>query len=257
MREPETAANLYREWLPPAPWRDVVACCWEQRTVEDRVQRVLPDAHADVVVYDTGQINLVGLHDEVDLPFLPAGTWIRGIRFRPEAVATAFHVDASALRNRSVPLADIVGSRRARRLLDPRARDAWITSIEPSPRTRRAVDMLATHPVNATAEALGLTARQLHRVIVAEVGLAPKTFQNVLRLQRFVAATEQHRRLADAAAEAGYADQSHMTREVRALAGTTPARLVAERNSSAGSDLAIATVATYGKATRSTVTSPA
>ena len=33
----------------------------------------------------------------------------------------------------------------------------------------------------------------------------------------------------DVVAEAGYADQSHLTREVHALAGLTPARLIHER----------------------------
>jgi AraC-like DNA-binding protein len=242
VRDSETVANVYREWEPPASWRHVVSCCWEQRTDEDLVQRVVPDAHADVVIHETGEIDLVGLYDEVDMPFLAAGTWIRGIRFRPEAVAAAFRVDASSLRNRSVALADVVGARLARRVVDPRACDAWISSLEPSVRTQHAVRLLATHPVNITADALGLTARQLHRVLVADVGLAPKTFQNVLRLQRFLAATERLGRLADAAAEAGYADQAHMTREVRALAGITPRRLVDERNSSAQRDDDVATV---------------
>ena len=239
MRGIDAATIGYREWLPPAPWRDVVSCCWEQRTDCDTVQRVVPDGHADVIIRSTGAVDVVGLYDEVDLPFLPAGSWIRGIRFRPEAVAPAFRVDASSLRNRSTPLDDVVGPRAARRVLDSRARDRWITSIEPDPRTQRAVRLLGSHAVDATAEALGLTARHLHRVLVAEVGLAPKTFQNVLRLQRFIAATDRLGRLADAAAEAGYADQSHMTREVRALAGITPGRLVEERNTSAAAASAL------------------
>jgi AraC-like DNA-binding protein len=35
--------------------------------------------------------------------------------------------------------------------------------------------------------------------------------------------------LAAASVDAGYADQAHLTREVRALSGLTPARLLAER----------------------------
>ena len=88
----------------------------------------------------------------------------------------------------------------------------WVISIKPNPRTQRAVRLLGSRPVDATA---------------------PKTFQNVLQLQRFIVATDRLGRLADAAAEAGDADQSHMTRQVRAMAGITPGRLVEERNSSA------------------------
>jgi len=193
------------------------------------MQRVLPDGHADVLVHDSGRIEVVGLYDTVDLPLLPRGTWIRGIRLKPHAVAAALRVDAASLRNHTLPLEDIVGVRQARRLLDPRERDAWISSIEPHARTEHAVRLLRTHAVDVTADALGLTARQLHRVLVSEVGLAPKVFQRVLRLQRFVAAAERRGGLAQAAADAGYADQSHMTREVRALAGLTPMRLLEAR----------------------------
>jgi AraC-like DNA-binding protein len=190
---------------------------------------VLPDGHADVLLYDGGGIEVVGLHDEVDLPFLPGGTWIRGIRLRPHAVAAAFRIDASTLRNTTVSLEDVLGSSQARRLLDRRARDAWVRSIEPNPRTERAVRLLTMHPVEVVADAVGVTSRQLHRVLVTDVGLAPKVFQRVLRMQRFVASAERLGGLAHAAADAGYADQSHMTREVRSLAGVTPTRLLQER----------------------------
>jgi AraC-like DNA-binding protein len=211
-----------------------VACCWEQRVGVDRVQRVLPDGHADVLLYDEGRIEVVGLHDEVDLPFLPAGTWIRGIRLQPHAVATAFHLDASSLRNRTMPLEDVLGSRAARRLVDPNQQDAWVRSMEPSPRVEHAVRLLAMHTVDGAAGALGLTSRQLRRVVLAEVGLTPKAFQRVLRMQRFLSAMEQVGELANAAAHAGYADQSHMTREVRSLAGVTPARLLQHRTQQLG-----------------------
>lgn len=222
--------DIYREWAPPGSWRDVVACCWKQRVSADRVQRVVPDGHADVLIHESGRIEVVGLHDEVDLPLLQAGTWIHGIRLRPHAVAAAFRIDASSLRNRTVPLEDVVGARHARRLLDSQERDAWIRSIEPNPRTEHAVRLLTTHPVNRAADALGLTSRQLRRVLAAEIGIAPKAFQRVLRMQRFMAAAERLDGLANAAAEAGYSDQAHMTREVRSLAGLTPTRLLQERS---------------------------
>jgi methylphosphotriester-DNA--protein-cysteine methyltransferase len=174
-------------------------------------------------------VHLVGVYDHVDLPVLPRGTVIRGIRLRPEAVAPAFRVDASELRNLTVPGDDLIGARATRRLHDDQALDAWVRSIEPDRRTAAAIELLQSESIEHVATRLGISTRQLHRSIEANVGLTPKTLQRVMRLQRFLGHAERHRGLAAAAAEAGYADQSHLTREVRALSGLTPARLLTER----------------------------
>ena len=222
-------SDTYREWTPPEAWREVVACCWEQHVLDDRVQRVLPDGHADVLLYGSGEVQLVGVYDHVALPALPSGTVIRGIRLRPEAVAAAFRLDASELRNLTVAGDDVIGARAARRLRDDQAVDAWIRSIEPDRRTAAAIELLQSESIEHVATRLGISTRQLHRDIVANVGLTPKTLQRVMRLQRFLGYAERRRDLAAAAADAGYADQSHLTREVHGLSGLTPARLLTER----------------------------
>ena len=223
--------DIYREWGPPSGSEQVVACCWEQRVSAARVQRVLPDGHADLIIYDTGRIEVVGLHDQVALPVLPAGTRLRGIRFRPAAVAAAFRTPASLLRNRTVPADAVLSSRMARRLIDADAIDTWIRSIEPDPRTCAAVNLLTGHSVDEVASALDISGRHLRRLVLADVGLPPKVYQQVVRLQRFVRAVDAGSQLAAAAAAAGYADQPHLTRDVRRFCGVAPARLVRERGS--------------------------
>jgi AraC-like DNA-binding protein len=222
-------SDTYDEWAPPPAWRNVVACCWEQRVTVDRVQRVLPDGHADVLLWESGAVEVVGLHDTVTLPHLPRGTSIRGVRLRPEAVGAAFGVPASELRNTTVSADDVMGGRRGRRLRDDRALDAWIRSIEPDRRTAAAVELLRSTSVEQAAARLGLSARQLQRSLVANIGLSPKALQRVMRLRRFLECTSRGADLATASADAGFADQSHLTRDVRALSGLTPARLVHER----------------------------
>jgi len=221
--------DIYREWAPPAAWRRAVACCWEQRVVAGRVQRVVPDGRADLLIHPSGATEVVGVADEVALAELPAGTWIRGIRIRSEAVGAAFGIPASEFTNLTVAGEDLFGARSAHRLADPAARHRWLASVEPAPRTAVALRLLGSCSVEATADQLGITIRQLRRVVGADAGLSPKRYQRVVRFQRFIAAAERGRRLAAAAAEAGYADQAHLGRDVRALAGTTPARLLAER----------------------------
>ncbi len=197
-----------------------------------RVQRVVPDGRADLLIENTGALRVVGLWDEVALPELPAGTRIRGVRLRPEAVAAAFGVDAWELRNQTLDLADVVGSKRSRDLVDDRALDAWVRGVEPDRRAAAAVRLLEHDSVDATADALGLSSRQLRRLFDAHVGVGPKTFQRVLRLQRFVQRTDEGAPLARAAADAGYSDQAHMSREVLRMSGVTPLHLVTERRES-------------------------
>ncbi|MDE3075609.1 MAG: helix-turn-helix domain-containing protein [Chloroflexota bacterium] len=222
-------SDIYREWAPPEAWCEVVSCCWEQRVYADRVQRVLPDGHADVLLYGSGEVEFVGVYDHVALPPLPRGTVIRGIRLRPQAVAAAFRLKAEELRNLTVPGQDVIGTWRTRQLRDDAVIDAWIRSIEPDRRTSMAIELLQSETVESAARQVGLSARQLQRTIVTNVGLTPKTLQRVMRLQRFLQYAERRAELAAASADAGYADQSHLTREVQALSGLTPARLMAER----------------------------
>jgi AraC-like DNA-binding protein len=222
--------DSYQEWQPPPQWQHVVSCCWEQYVANRRIQRVIPDGHADVLLWESGLIEVVGLQDHVALPELPAGTRIHGIRLRPEAVAAAFRLPADQLRNVTVTGDDVLGSHRARDLADPLLLDTWIRSIEPDYRTTVATSLLRTKTVSETAGLLDVSPRQLRRVFLTNVGLGPKTYQRVLRLQSFITAAAIWPGLASAAAAAGYADQAHLTREVKELAGLTPAKLLEERD---------------------------
>lgn len=68
------------------------------------------------------------------------------------------------------------------------------------------------------ATTLGWTERQLHRRSTAAFGYGPKVLRRVPRFDRAMRLARGVE-LATVAAEAGYADQAHMAREVRALAG--------------------------------------
>jgi methylphosphotriester-DNA--protein-cysteine methyltransferase len=210
----------------------VVACLWEQRVGADRVQRVVPDGHADLLFASDGSISVVGVADAAALPRLSAGLRIVGVRLRAQAVGAAFRVPASLLVNQTLAAEDVLGARAARRLADPARFDAWIRAVHPDRGATDAVELLEECSVGSAASQLGITARQLHRVVRAEVGLAPSTYRRVRRFQRFVRLSDADVALAAAGASAGYADQAHLTRDVVQLAGLTPARLAAERRQS-------------------------
>ena len=176
-------------------------------------------------------MEIVGVADSVSLPELPADTAIIGVRLRPEAVGAALRTPASTFRNLTAPAEDVLGASTVRRLSDPRYLDAWARGLLPDRRVSEALRMLSDHTVDQVADSLAVSSRHLHRVLLEHVGLSPKVFQQVLRLQRFVRATDRGVPPAAAAADAGYADQSHLSRETRRFAGVTPSCLVHERRS--------------------------
>jgi AraC-like DNA-binding protein len=71
----------------------------------------------------------------------------------------------------------------------------------------------------------GLSYRQLQRWFSTEIGIAPRRYVKLLRFQKaFVEVQSNAMRLADHAAARGYADQAHMTRDFREMAGSPPVR---------------------------------
>jgi AraC-like DNA-binding protein len=76
------------------------------------------------------------------------------------------------------------------------------------------------------AAGLGRSSRWLQRLFLETVGVTPKFYARIARAEHTAAllAAPGPVSLADVAAQAGYADQSHMTRDFLRLAGTPPAR---------------------------------
>ena len=81
--------------------------------------------------------------------------------------------------------------------------------------------------IGTLARALGVGERRLERLFRVECGIPPKVFARIARMQCAVAGLPRARP-ADVAADAGYADQSHLTRELVALAGAPPSVVVSE-----------------------------
>jgi AraC-like DNA-binding protein len=80
-------------------------------------------------------------------------------------------------------------------------------------------------PVSEIARRAGWGRRQLERAFRAGVGVTPKALSRVIRFQNLLRLAGRRPRAAwaDLAARCGYADQAHLVREFRELAGVTPA----------------------------------
>ena len=238
----------YRELSGPGRRAPHVACVW-QRDPEPaaHAHRIVPDGCADVVWVQGRQLAIAGPQTEARVSEIPAGAAALGVRFRIGAAGSALGVPARELLDRSVALEDVwgLGARRLAERLDAAATPdealaAFTAAIErrlPAPTELdtlvRAAALRAARPrapVEALGDGLGVGERQLRRRFLDAVGYGPKTLQRVLRFQRFLAlarAPHADSDLAGLAFAAGYADQAHLTRECRRLAGLPPAALLA------------------------------
>jgi AraC-like DNA-binding protein len=81
--------------------------------------------------------------------------------------------------------------------------------------------------IGSIVQEVGWSQRHFIAQFTRELGVSPKVFARMLRFGRVVRALRigQAADLADLAVRAGYHDQSHLTRDVREFAGTTPAAL--------------------------------
>jgi AraC-like DNA-binding protein len=79
--------------------------------------------------------------------------------------------------------------------------------------------------VATVAAELGVSRRRLETGFQRFIGLSPGAVARVARFQRAVSMVAVGAALHRAAADSGYADQPHFTREVRAMAGVTPTEL--------------------------------
>ena len=77
-------------------------------------------------------------------------------------------------------------------------------------------------PLEVLARLAGCSPWRLNRVFSRAVGMPPHEYQAMQRVRRVTASIRNGNNLAESAAEAGFFDQSHMTRCFRKFMGMTP-----------------------------------
>lgn len=212
----------YREQDPPPRLRELVECRWT-RTGPAEPGRVLPDGCMDLIEMG-GTIVVAGPDTTAFLTDASPDT-VRGLRFRPGALPRLLGVPASELRNTRVELSELTPILHDRSLEElalalasrtPGAETApWSLPMLRSV-TRR---LAAGESVSATARHIGWSDRTLQRQCTAIYGYGPATLRRILRFRRAVRMIDAGMSTSAVAAQAGYADQPHLHREARALAG--------------------------------------
>ena len=77
-----------------------------------------------------------------------------------------------------------------------------------------------------TAELADMGERRLHRRCLDAFGYGPKTLARILRMNRALALARGGTPFATVAAQAGYADQAHLARDVKDMAGVPLSSLI-------------------------------
>lgn len=218
----------YREFAPPAALRGLVESGWTMDGPPAPVQ-VLPDGCMDLISMDD-RIVVAGPDTVASITARDGEPYV-GLRFRPGVLPRLIGVPAGEMRNRRVPLADLRPlPRRARSLTELTAQlaaDAPRNETAPwsLPQLRLVTDTVATGSTVADlAQSLGWSPRTLQRQCTAVYGYGAATLRRILRFRHARQLLDSGLAITDVAARAGYADQPHLHREVRALAGVPLAR---------------------------------
>jgi AraC-like DNA-binding protein len=250
----------YHEFAPPPDLAHAVEALWthEAAGVQVAVHRVVPDAAVSLCFMgprppdgaSAARLRVIG---PVTLPHLfapPIGHRMEALRVKLEwcrpllGLAPWEHANAEPLyadvrpdlveplearlmasRAPADALRLLVSFARERLARNDMARGLLLASMESLRRGAGATR------VNALARKLGVSERHLRRLMVDETGIAPRHFMRIQRFHALLRASDLSARpsWAALAAHHGYADQSHLIREVQHLAGVSPTRLHQER----------------------------
>jgi AraC-like DNA-binding protein len=210
----------YREVAPPPALAGLVKTRWtlaaNGRPGDWIEQQATPDGCVELITRTHGRSRWDG-----DQP----ASFVVGLVDRPQAFAISGDARFEALRLwpwawtmlGGAPLATLTGRWQpcpapdfdaiAHRLAAAAALNAFGLAIVAAP------------TVAAMGSATGLSPRALQRWFAAHVGMPPRAYLRLLRFQKAFETLPGETSLAGHAADGGFADQAHMAREFRDLAG--------------------------------------
>lgn len=227
--------------LPATALSPYVSHYWLSRNNRDTEHLILPDGCVDVV-YGVGGVTFglaYGVATRKSFCVMTPDFHYLGICFRPGQSRHFLKFAQNHLTDSSLSITGLAG-------LSPESFADEIASGEAFQRLDKALlDWVARQPIESNAvdvalatidrcigyvsienvaSQVGVSRRQLERYFLRDVGISPKNYARIRRWQYTFGLLRSRRSmaLADIAQVAGYADQSHMSRDFRYFFGQSP-----------------------------------
>lgn len=236
----ESGSVRYTEIPPPRDLAADVVCFWTMLVAPDgpdHDQSLLPDLSVDLIASSRYPAFVMGPPTAALRVSVPAGTVFHGVRLRTNGARRVLDCAPAELLDNIVPLDSVL--RAPLRPALGRAESLhsvvadWLRRSanddgSADPTVGSAIRWLGTNwqcSVDELSRQVNWSDRKLRRRFVATLGMGPKLVQRIVRvqhaLQRLRSPTGDVS-LSDLAAECGFADQAHMTREVTYFTSHTP-----------------------------------
>lgn len=257
LRDPADSSHTIHRYAPSPDLGDLVrrywVPVWSVPPGQEAPQRVLQYPVALLIVTDA-YARFTGVARGISTTTLTGDGWGVGVLFQPAAGFLVSGGSMARWTDRHVELGELLGpdgSRlagevRAAMARDPHAEsshraaldvvEGYLRPLLPVDDEGLLVNGLVAHVeeqpevtrVAHLCDRFAMSERALQRLTSRRLGITPKW---LIQRRRLHEAAERLRRgdvdLAGLAAELGYADQAHLTRDVRTVTGWTPGRLAA------------------------------
>jgi AraC-like DNA-binding protein len=250
---PDVAANRfgldrYAPSDPLAPFVDFYWLVhWDLRGQPPHDQTILPHPNVNLA-FEASGAGIYGVDRALFVRRLAGQGKALGVRFRAGCFRPFWRAPVSQLSDRVVPATRVFGplAEKTRQAIMCAESDADMTAHaesllfsalpERDPVAEQAADLVALvtsdpslRRVDQLAAACGLSVRSLQRLFADYVGVSPKWVMRRARLHEAALRADGGEVVdwAALAADLGYADQAHLTREFTATIGVPPSRYAA------------------------------
>lgn len=238
----------YCELCPDWRLKDYIKSYWYFSVRTDTIKPIdiLPDGYFDLLVVIKGNrivdTRLTGIWSKKVSISYSENTEVLGIRFKPLSIGGVFKFDVKEYLNESLCVALSDWGLNGQILLDglnefPEFLVNYldnhflrlVTSGKTDNRLKKCFELVDSSTgniaVNEISKTIGVSSRQLHRLITNMIGIGIKDYSKIVRFKKTMRDVKNNK-----ADYFHYYDQSHFIRDVKQFTGLTPEKLDLNNN---------------------------